>query len=76
MPAIEKGTWRLNPDGTMDLTNGLLLDGGDTVLTNTGTIDAAGTLDFGAGTDEFAKYLTSWPSWFRLCRRETNESRS
>ncbi len=40
--------------GTINAATGFTFDGGNTVLTNTGDINAAGTIDFGAGTDDFA----------------------
>ena len=48
------GLETLDNAGTVDATLGVTFDGGDTVVTNTGDFDAGGTIDFGAGTDEFA----------------------
>ena len=39
--------------GTVNADLGLTFDGGDTAVTNTGDFNVGGTLDFGAGTDDF-----------------------
>ena len=47
------GLETLDNAGTLNADLGLTFDGGDTVVTNTGDFNVGGTLDFGAGTDDF-----------------------
>lgn len=51
------GLETLTNAGTLAATSGIIFDAGGTALVNTGTINAGGTFNFGAGVDSFSNNL-------------------